>query len=255
MDNRLKRLWPAAVLALLGACSTIPSHGYYKNDGPLGAVNPANIHSAVPKPVTLSPFGNAPYRVFGTKYYPLHSACGYRARGIASWYGRRFYKGRTSDGEIYNMFAMTAASKVLPLPSYVRVTDLRNGRSVIVRVNDRGPFLDNRLIDLSYAAADKLGMIGAGTAPVDVVDVDVDCQRHDHLVQVGSFRRQADARRLSLRLDRMGIGPVRVNAVHVRGALWYAVRIGPFVDPALQARAIRRLRQRDLPALEIVAAH
>lgn len=253
-NNPLIRLWPAAVLALLAACSSIPSHGYYKNDGPLGTVNTAELHNAVPIPVTISPIGNSPYTVFGTRYYPLASACGYRARGIASWYGRRFYKQRTSDGERYNMFAMTAASKVLPLPSFVRVTDLHNGRSVVVRVNDRGPFLDNRLIDLSYAAAAKLGMIGAGIAPVEVVDVDVGCRRQGDVVQVGSFRSSADAARLSRQLVHLGFSAVRVSHIQVHGVRWYAVRIGPFADTTLRKRAIARLRRSHLPALTIVSA-
>ncbi|MHB1586166.1 MAG: septal ring lytic transglycosylase RlpA family protein [Acidiferrobacteraceae bacterium] len=254
-NNPLIRLWPAAVLALLAACSSVPSHGYYRNDGPLGAVNTTKLHNAVPRPVTLSRVGNAPYTVFGIHYYPLASACGYRARGIASWYGRRFYKHLTSDGERYNMFAMTAASKVLPLPSFVRVTDLQNGRSVVVRVNDRGPFLDNRLIDLSYAAAAKLDMIGRGTAPVEVVDVDVDCRPQGDLIQVGSFRSPADAARLSRHLVHLGFATVRVNHVQVHGVRWYAVRVGPFPDTMLRERAIDRLRQSHLPALTVVAAH
>ncbi len=113
--------------------------------------------------------GNAPhYVVFGQRYYVMASAAGYRERGVASWYGRKFHGRPTASGEIYDMHAMTAAHKSLPLPSYAQVTNLANGRSVVVRVNDRGPFVDNRLIDLSYAAARELDLIAAGTGLVEV---------------------------------------------------------------------------------------
>jgi len=108
------------------------------------------------------------YAQSGKHYHVLHSSRNYTEKGIASWYGSRFNKKRTSSGERFNMYRMTAAHKTLPLPTYVKVTNLRNGRHVIVKVNDRGPFISNRLIDLSYAAAKKLGMISRGTTPVSV---------------------------------------------------------------------------------------
>ena len=159
------------LLVLLSACGTLSrSGGYYEDDGP-DANPPANIASipdAVPKSEPRSSSGNNPYTVSGKTYYPLADASGYHERGIASWYGRKFNGKRTSSGESYDMYAMTAAHKTLPLPSYVRVHNLQNGRSIIVRVNDRGPFLNNRLIDLSYAAAAKLGILGTGTGIVEV---------------------------------------------------------------------------------------
>ena len=159
------------LLVLLSACGTLSrSGGYYEDDGP-DANPPANIASipdAVPKVEPRSSSGNNPYTVSGKTYYPLADASGYHERGIASWYGRKFNGKRTSSGESYDMYAMTAAHKTLPLPSYVRVHNLQNGRSIIVRVNDRGPFLNNRLIDLSYAAAAKLGILGTGTGIVEV---------------------------------------------------------------------------------------
>lgn len=165
-------LLPPLLLLLLSACGTLPrsSGGYYEDDGP-GANPPANIASipdAVPKAEPRAASGNNPYSVSGTTYYPLADANGYHARGIASWYGRKFNGKRTSSGEPYDMYAMTAAHKTLPLPSYVRVRNLQNGRAIVVRVNDRGPFLSNRLIDLSYAAAAKLGILGTGTGVVEV---------------------------------------------------------------------------------------
>jgi len=143
---------------------------YYKDDGP-GDSPPADLDrvpDAVPRVEPLHRFANRPYYVFGQKYVPLTSVQPFRQRGMASWYGRRFHGKPTSSGEPYDMYAMTAAHPTLPIPSYVRVTNLANGRSVVVRVNDRGPFLRDRIIDLSYAAAYRLGYINAGHANVEV---------------------------------------------------------------------------------------
>ena len=143
---------------------------YYQDDGP-GENPPANldqIADATPRVEPLARAANQPYTVFGRKYVPYRALAPYRQRGIGSWYGRKFQGQRTSSGEPYDMYAMTAAHATLPIPSYARVTDLANGRSVIVRINDRGPFHSGRLIDLSYAAAYKLGYAQAGSAPVEV---------------------------------------------------------------------------------------
>lgn len=144
--------------------------GYYLDDGP-GANPPANLDAvpdAVPRAETLHRGAMRPYTVMGRHYTPMTSLAPYKARGIASWYGRRYHGKQTSSGEIYDMYAMTAAHTTLPLPSYVRVTNLANGKSVVVRVNDRGPFIDSRLIDLSYTAAYKLGTLSGGSAMVEV---------------------------------------------------------------------------------------
>jgi rare lipoprotein A len=131
-----------------------------------------DIPDAVPRYEPRSPYGNPPfYDVFGKRYYLLSSSADYVERGVASWYGPGFHKIRTSTGEIYDMYGMTAAHKTLPLPAYVRVTNLQNGRSIVVRVNDRGPFVGNRIIDLSYTAAAKLDMLRDGTAMVEVRSV------------------------------------------------------------------------------------
>ncbi len=143
---------------------------YYKDDGP-GANPPPNlaaIPDAVPKAEPLHRFANRPYQVFGKDYVPVAGAAPFRQTGIGSWYGRRFHGAPTSSGEPYDMYAMTAAHPTLPIPSYVRVTNLANGRSVVVRVNDRGPFHSERVIDLSYAAAWRLGYAEAGSARVEV---------------------------------------------------------------------------------------
>jgi rare lipoprotein A len=149
------------------------SGGYYQDDGP-GDNPPANldqIEDAEPKLEPLHRFANNPYTVFGLQYAPYKALTPYRQRGIGSWYGRKFHGQRTSSGELYDMYAMTAAHATLPIPSYARVTNLANGRSVIVRVNDRGPFHSRRLVDLSYTAAYKLGYAGAGSASVEVESI------------------------------------------------------------------------------------
>ena len=176
-----------AILALLavglGGCGTMAKPGptpqaprgggYYLDDGP-GANAPPDIDripDATPKVEPLRPASMRPYVVNGKEYTPMTSLQPYRARGIASWYGRRYHGKPTSSGETYDMYAMTAAHPVLPIPSYARVTSVLNGRSVVVRINDRGPFLDNREIDLSYSAAYKLGIIVYGSGMVEVESI------------------------------------------------------------------------------------
>jgi rare lipoprotein A len=167
----MRRLALAVMVSTVAACSSVPKKGgYYKDDGP-DANPPANLGSipdATPRFEPLNRFANRPYEVFGKKYVPLASVQPYHQRGIASWYGKRFHGQRTSSGERYDMYAMTAAHPILPIPSYARVTNLRNGRQVVVRINDRGPFHSDRVIDLSYAAAYRLGLIGAGSGEVEV---------------------------------------------------------------------------------------
>lgn len=164
----------AALSLLMTGCISgrIPG-GYYKNDGPHRnvAVDISSIPDAVPKWEPVDPSRSRPYTALGRKYYPLTDARNYRQRGVASWYGRQFHGRRTALGEKYDMYAMTAAHTTLPLPSYVQVRNLANNKTVVVRVNDRGPFLHNRLIDLSYAAAYKLDMLKTGTANVEVVAI------------------------------------------------------------------------------------
>jgi rare lipoprotein A len=144
--------------------------GYYKDDGPGDKVpdNLASIPDAQPRAEPLSRSANRPYEVFGKRYVPLASVQPFRERGIASWYGKRFHGQKTSSGEAYDMYAMTAAHPTLPIPSYARVTRVATGQSVVVRINDRGPFHGGRIIDLSYAAAHRLGIIGVGSGEVVV---------------------------------------------------------------------------------------
>ncbi len=164
----------------LSGCST--SHKKKKKDGPPKHI-PANLHKtpdAVPKVEPLSRYGNRfgkngksnTYVALRKRYKVMATSKGYRARGLASWYGTQFHGRKTSNGERYDMFAMTAAHPTLPLPCYAKVTNLENGKSVIVKINDRGPFHHNRIIDLSYVAAAKLGVLGRGTARVEVESID-----------------------------------------------------------------------------------
>lgn len=187
MSARRRLILVGAVLSLLAACSSAPRKpapsasapaaptagkggGYYQNDGPPadGGADLAAVPDAEPRAEPPHRYANRPYAALGRTYTPVTGDQPLKQRGYASWYGRQFHGNRTASGEIYDMRAMTAAHPTMELPSYARVTNLANGRSVIVRVNDRGPFLQDRIIDLSYAAAVKLGYAGRGTAEVEV---------------------------------------------------------------------------------------
>jgi rare lipoprotein A len=167
----------AAVAVGIAACFSAPPRPQSPSPAAVPAPEPPpaaqSVPDAVPRVERRSRNGNPPfYEVFGKRYFVLSSSVGYVERGVASWYGPGFHRVRTSTGEIYDMYAMTAAHKTLPLPAHVRVTNLQNGRSVVVRVNDRGPFVGNRIIDLSYTAASKLDMLRNGTAMVEVRSLD-----------------------------------------------------------------------------------
>ena len=168
---------PVGLTAALGlaGCLTTPAPPVSNNDNSPAppAAAPPVVPDAAPRAEPRSRHGNPPfYTVFGKRYYVLSSSAAYVERGVASWYGPGFHKVRTSTGEQYDMYGMTAAHKTLPLPAQVRVTNLQNGRSVVVRVNDRGPFVGNRIIDLSYTAASRLDMLRNGTAMVEVRALD-----------------------------------------------------------------------------------
>ena len=164
----------ALALIFVAGCSSTPEKrpgGYYKDDGPGDSAKLASIPDAVPRAEPLHRWANRPYEAMGRKYVPLTRVGVYTQRGTASWYGKRFHGNPTSSGEKYDMYKMTAAHPILPIPSYVRVTNVVNRRSVVVRVNDRGPFHAGRAIDLSYAAAYKLGYIAQGSAEVQIEQV------------------------------------------------------------------------------------
>lgn len=159
--------------SLFAGCASKQPVEQVQDDAPPDPIDVSKIPNAVPRNEPLSRYGNMPsYVVFGKRYYTMPSSKGYKERGIASWYGTKFHGKRTSSGEPYDLYAMTAAHKSLPLPSYVEVTNLRNKRSVIVKVNDRGPFHADRIIDLSYTAAAKLDILGYGTGLVEVRAID-----------------------------------------------------------------------------------
>jgi rare lipoprotein A len=249
-------LGTATLLVALAGCGA-PSIVEQKDSGPKHDVDISHIPDATPHAEPRSRYGNPPaYVVLGKRYHVLDSGQGYRERGIASWYGTKFHGRRTSSGERYDMYRMTAAHKTLPLPTYARVTNLRNGRSVVVKVNDRGPFHQNRIIDLSYAAAKKLGIAGTGTGLVEVQAIDTGksgappmmvadapAQQQgepDLYLQVGAFSSKSNAQRMQQRLNGMQLDRIRVTPGKSRNQSVYRVRIGP-IDSVEQADQLARL--------------
>ncbi len=188
---------------------------------------PIVYQDASPMDEPLSRHGNpSSYQVKGEEYEVLPSATGYHKRGIASWYGTKFHKERTSSGEPYDMYAFTAAHKTLPLPTYVRVKNLENGREAIVKVNDRGPFHEDRLIDLSYGAASKLGLLDKGTARVDIEALSSSPEARYYL-QVGAFQSPSKADALRDKLAALNQETkVQIQKRDTR----YVVQLGPFPD-------------------------
>ncbi|MYB33614.1 MAG: septal ring lytic transglycosylase RlpA family protein [Gammaproteobacteria bacterium] len=240
--------------------------GYYKDDGPPSeTVDIARIPDAVPQNAPRSRTGNNPYEVFGKRYVPMESARGFEQTGYASWYGKKFHGKRTSSGEPYDMFAMTAAHPTLPLPTWVRVFNHENQRAVVVKVNDRGPFLRERVVDLSYAAATKLDIVQKGTARVTITAVfpegglggttgnyqnDVSIQ---YLVQVGAFSEQANAISLRFELANLGLELYPRSASEPREGL-FVVSIGPF-DSREEAEAVQKTILASIGKQGIIRAH
>lgn len=184
----------------------------------------------IPIKEPLSRYGNpTEYRVDGRTYEVMKSSTGYKTQGIASWYGTKFDKQRTSSGEPYNMYVMTAAHKTLPLPTYIRVRNLSNGRVAVVKVNDRGPFHSDRLIDLSYAAAVKLGVYPKGTAPVEIETLMGPAGQAHYYLQAGAFSSEILAKHLKDKLNKMTTSPVFIE--HYKQH--FVVRVGPFAQKAM----------------------
>ncbi len=241
----LPALWPL----LLTACSPgLPPRPADRADNeiidqaPAAPINLALIKEPVPRWEPRSAYGNAEeYIVNGQSYRVLASARGYRERGIASWYGTKFHGRRTSSGEVYSMYEYTAAHKTLPLPTYARVTNLQNRQSIIVKINDRGPFHDNRLIDLSYAAAVRLGVDRNGTAPVEIQAIDPENPRPAEspqiqalpasapllYLQAGAFSVVENARRLRERLQKAGFDRAQIRPPRPGSGEFFRVMIGP----------------------------
>lgn len=254
------------MLAILVGCASRPGGGgYYKDDGP-GSNIPADIEAipdAIPKIETHAPANFRPYEVFGQRYVPIQENQPYRQVGVASWYGRKFHGQKTANGETYDMYAMTAAHPTLPIPSYARITRAATGKTIIVRVNDRGPFHSSRIIDLSYVAAAKLGLIGPGSGEVIVEAITNDDIRSGRIprtaaapsvqattvampiqdapaqtalftpgsggifLQFGAFSSSQNAQALAQRINQQSGGMAGSASVQNLDNL-YKVRIGPF---------------------------
>ena len=257
---RVNVLYALMLSGLLGGCVTAPTTQRSPEPSapaPSTAPSPAEIEKipdAVPKPETRSAKGNPPfYDVLGKRYFVMADAAGYVERGIASWYGPGFHDALTSNGERYDMYAMTAAHTTLPLPTHVQVTNLKNGRSVVVRVNDRGPFKHGRIIDLSYTAASKLDMLRDGTAFVEVraltslATPSAPSAGSPIFVQAGAFSTQANAAALLERLRTQGVKNGFVKQDAVDGRELYRVRIGPIPSVPEFDRLVQRLKSLGVP--------
>ena len=265
----MRRIALVLAAALVAGCGSAPRKddrpgptsqkgGYYMDDGP-GEKAPPNMEAiadAVPRNEPLNRFANRPYKQFDREYVPLTSVQAFHQRGLASWYGRRYHGQKTSIGETYDMYAMSAAHPTLPIPSYARVTHVRNGKSVVVRINDRGPFLGGRIIDLSYAAAYRLGYVQAGSAEVEVEAIipgeSRQAKSEGVYVQLGAFSSRENAESLRTRLARE-MDSLRESAqVLMSGNLW-RLQVGPYrsqEDARPVAERIERLL--DLKALLVV---
>ncbi|CAM2896875.1 rare lipoprotein A [Legionella steigerwaltii] len=194
-------------------------------DGAPSKLKQVSFKEPVPTKEPLSRYGNpTEYSVDGRSYKVMRSSTGYKTRGIASWYGTKFHKQRTSSGEPYDMYVMSAAHKTLPLPTYVKVKNLNNGKEAVVKVNDRGPFHSDRIIDLSYAAALKLGVFPRGTAPVEIETLAGPAGKAHYYLQAGAFSTEVLAKRLKEKLTRLTPSPVYIE--HYKQH--YIVRVGPF---------------------------
>lgn len=240
---RQRGLSPLLALAtsiLFVACSGSGPKVAWEGDGaPTAELSAADIADAIPRPDPILRAGNtSPYSIDGVEYQVLPSAEGYREKGIASWYGTKFHGNKTANGEVYDLYLATAAHRSLPIPSYARVTNLWNGKQIVVRVNDRGPFHADRLIDLSYAAAVKLEFVDKGTADVLVETITLagiddlrDSETGEYrYLQLGAFANSATANSLRDSVAAMVSAPVSVTPVDVGGQRLNRVRVGPVAD-------------------------
>jgi len=251
-------------IGLAGCSSKPPSSGLADGAPAQPLVDVQRIPDAVPRVEPPSRYGNpVSYSVLGKRYHTLRSSQGYRERGVASWYGTKFHGRLTSSREPYDMYAMTAAHRTLPLPTYARVTNLRNGKSVVLRINDRGPFHDNRLIDLSYAAAARLDILQQGTGLVEVEALDPvhpsipPPARPDDtpvFLQIGAFGNRDNAERLRARVAAEVDAAVFIRPGRVGEDTVYRVRIGPMDSVEQVDRLTEQLKQSGIDQPHLVLA-
>ncbi len=257
-------------LIVMSSIVMLVSCGQIKDSAPVNYSKQWHeIPDAVPASVTRSKYGNPDsYEVFGNTYYVKDSAQGFQQKGIASWYGNKFHGKRTSSGEDYDMYAMTAAHKTLPIPVFVEVTNHDNNRKAIVKVNDRGPFHQGRIIDLSYAAATKLGVAQTGTANVSIrvltTESDKNRQRSravvepvavegDKLyVQIAAFSSEDNALLHLEKLQGEGFSDVRLHIESKKGKALYRVRIGPLPSEHVAQNVVVQLKENNHKSLKIV---
>lgn len=259
VTHRTMRLLAALLVISSGviACSLT---GLQSDAAPANPRDVSKVPDAVPRAEPLSRYGNQEsYEVYGKTYYTLPTSKGYKAQGKASWYGTKFQGKRTSSGEPYDLYAMTAAHKTLPLPTYVEVTNLKNGRSVIVKVNDRGPFHGDRLIDLSYSAAARLDILQYGTGQVEIRAIDPDhtastetpaditpaAPQEEHEVlylQVGAFSSRDNAQRMMDELLSQDIGAIRIIEASTDAGTFFKVQVGPLASHMEANRVTQELK-------------
>ncbi len=243
---------------LLSACwGTKPT--VIMDSGPDSPVDVSHIKDAVVKDEPKSRYGNPDYyEIAGVRYFVLNSSVGFRETGVGSWYGRKFHGRLTSSGEPYDMYGMTAAHTRLPLPTYVQVTNLENGKKVVVKVNDRGPFLHNRIIDLSYTAAKKLGYVQKGTAKLEVValtpGVPAKGSKEGYLVQIGAFSDHQKSKSLARKLEEQFKTRVEISALQSPEKLLYRLRLGPFLTRSEAKQWLDKVLASGFSAARLVTA-
>lgn len=246
----MRKFFTTVALAASLAVSLSACTATIKDGPPRRSMDVSKIPDAKPRPLAKSRYGNPPtYHVLGKTYHVLPTSKDYKAKGIASWYGTKFHGRLTSTREPYDMFAMTAASPVLPIPSFVRVTNIKNGKSVVVKVNDRGPFASNRIMDLSYAAAKKLGYIRTGTALVEVTSLNMgrpapSANAPKLFLQIGSYptlaKAQSVAKHVHASIDRT---TSQIQAAQVRGKTWYRLQLGPMKHIKTSEQIYRQVQE------------
>jgi rare lipoprotein A len=264
MQALLRSILSTIIVISVASCSATPStiesppnnsrYSIEQDRAPSGAIDVSAVPEVFPEPVNRTLAGNrSPYVVLGKTYVILPTEEGYSERGVASWYGEKFHGHKTSNGEIFSMYEVSAAHKSLPIPSFLRVTNLDNNRSIVVRVNDRGPFHGERIIDLSYAAAVKLGYADRGTARVQLDAITVKGSSRDKMtledqisnpetlgnskqveqfLQVGAFSDINTAQAVSNKLKGMTDRPIFIRSItNSTNDVFHRVRIGPINDP------------------------